>query len=113
VGLIQVNVGDLHDGLLFGAHGRGKYIDGFGRAIALAAKIPYIAIVRCHLISIIVIDVGPFQLMRYSKLMDCIFEAISIGGDNLYSTQSAHQFEDSSINYLGISLVLVKRMQLQ
>jgi hypothetical protein len=39
VGLIQANVGDLHDRLLFGVHGRGKYIDGFGRVIALAAKI--------------------------------------------------------------------------
>jgi hypothetical protein len=26
VGLIQANVRDLHDGLLFGVHGRGKYM---------------------------------------------------------------------------------------
>jgi len=101
VSLIQANVGDLHDRLLFGVHGRGKYIDGFGRVIALAAKIPYIAIVRCRLISVIVIDVGLVQLTKYSKPMDFVFDAIPIDGDNLCSTQSAHQIEDSSINYLG------------
>lgn len=51
--MIQANAGDFLDRLLFGVHARGKYIDGFGRVIALAAKIPYIAIVRCRLISVV------------------------------------------------------------